>query len=196
MRRLAPFACLLLPLTIAAQAPPSTSKAEAKAEAKASANSSDSTSKKSGSSQTVTHRKVVVNGKTIVDEKKVDNNPAKGGLLGAPFDIEKMQRDLMKKLQEQMKQNGGIQIRPPLRVTTDIPGGRNRLRDNLRPNKPVLPGQHLPKAKLPKAKTPHAKAPRTKAPRAKAPKPTQTKPTRGKLVPRTRKPGDRPRIIR
>ena len=192
MRRLAPFACLLLPLTIAAQAPPSTSKAEAKAEAKASANSSDSKSKKSSSCQTVTHRKVVVNGKTIVDEKKVDNKPAKGKLPGAPFDIDNMQRDLMKKLQEQMKQqmkqNGGFQIRPPLRVTKDIPGGRNRLRDSLRPNKPVLPSQHLPKAK-PKAK---AKA-KAKAPHAK---PKQTKPTRGKLVPRTRKPGDRPRIIR
>src|SRR5690606_38327052 len=75
MLRFVPLACLLLPFSAAAQTPPSAnSKAQANAEAKA--NSSDSKSNKSSSSQTVTHRVVVENGKTIVDERIVDNKPA------------------------------------------------------------------------------------------------------------------------
>jgi hypothetical protein len=187
MRRLVPFACLLLPIALAAQTPPSTSNAEAKAEAKASSNSSDSKSKKSSSSQTVTHRVVVVNGKTIVDEKKVDNKPALGGrkpaglgLGGTPtIDIEAMKQEMMRKLRKQLKKDmGGSTIRPPLRI-----GGKNltpdaqkgMLRDLLR----EVQSKQKAGTKMPAAK-----------------KPTRAKAPRGKLVPRTRKARNRTRPIR
>ncbi len=87
MRRFLPFACLLLPLSMVAQNPPSTSKAEAKAEARANAtaNGSGVKSKRSSSSQTVTHKVVVENGKTIIDEKRVDGKLVRSGKGRGPL---------------------------------------------------------------------------------------------------------------
>ncbi|MFT4513820.1 MAG: hypothetical protein ACI89X_001685 [Planctomycetota bacterium] len=180
MRRFVPFACLLLPIAMAAQTPPATSTAEANAEA--SANSSGSKSKKSSSSQTVTRRLVVVNGKTIVDEKKVNNKPVKGGrksggkglgLGGTPaLDIEEMKRDMMRKLRKQLdKDVGGHTIRPPLRV-----GGWKLTPDAQKRDRTA------------------AKNSGTKMSPAK--KLTTPKTPRGKLVPRTRKVGKATRITR
>lgn len=147
MRLLTPFACLLLPIAALAQNPPSSSSsnAEATAEANANANSSGGETKKS--SQSSTHKVVVVNGKTIVDEKTVNGKPvgsgkrggkrkpgrgAKPGLGGTPglglggtppADLEAMKRDMMRKLKEQMdKDMKGPVIRPPLRIgPKDLP---------------------------------------------------------------------------
>ena len=190
MRRLIPFACLLLPLTIAAQTPPSTSKAEAKANA--SANSSDSKSKKSSSSQTVTHKVVVKNGKTIVDEKTVNGKPVKGGkgragkglgLGGMPsMDTDAIMRDMMKDLRKQLgKDMEGITIRPPLRVTGGklTPEAQEKLmRDLMREVGTAKTGENK--------KTSGKKSSTTK----------KAKTERGKLVPRTRKAGKTPPIVR
>ena len=190
MRQLISFACLLLPLTLTAQTPPSTSEstseanAEANASANSSSNSSDSKSKKSSSSQTVTHRKVVVNGKTVVDEKKVNNKPAKGSLPGGSLDIDKMKDEMMRKLQEQLKNqlkdHKGITIRPPLRVTTDLPGKGKGLRDVLRPNKPVVPVINPPKPQ--KSKESQKSKASTKSKRTKlVPRKGKTSTSKGQL---------------
>jgi len=183
MLRFVPLACLLLPFSAAAQTPPSAnSKAQANAEAKA--NSSDSKSNKSSSSQTVTHRVVVENGKTIVDERIVDNKPAKGGRLPiAPgMDPEEMMRKMREQLEREM---GGL----PISLPGSLPGRMSKnVRSTSNSSSAKSSDQQTVKDRSSNRSSPASKsqgASPAKSP-AKTPATPPTKP-RGTLVPRSRK---------
>jgi len=176
MRLTTLIACISLSVSALGQTPPSSGKAEAKAEARASANASGS-GDKSSSSQTVTHRVVVVNGKTIVDERKVNNKPVKSpnpiGRRGPRpgTDLESLQREMMRKLEQQMQKD--IKVRAKT-GRTDIDAKRRDMLD-------------IMKSKVGKPATDSS---------TKGAKPSTKRalPKRGKLTPRTRKAPDTRRI--
>lgn len=119
--------CTLLAANAMAQEPrPPVGKADARADARAEARGDHKSSDSSRSSQTVTHRVVVVNGKTIVDERTENGRPAPagrgagsaGGAGGLPPLPELDAEEMLRKLREQVERDigGGL---PPLPV-----GGR------------------------------------------------------------------------
>ncbi len=139
---------------------------EAKSEARAEARATGS--------QRVTHRVVVVNGKTVVDERTVDGTPGPGAGAGDPglggLDAEEM----LRKLREQVEREAGGGL-PPV----DMPP--------LKQPPVKLP----PPAKQPAVKQPPVKQPAVKQPPVQLPPPARPSAGSGKLEPLDRTRGSR-----
>jgi len=124
-----PFCSLLLGVATAQTPSPAPGKADARADARAEAHA---TADGSRSSQSVTHRVVVINGKTVVDERTVDGKPVPGGVAGPagggfpplpPLGTDP--EEMLRKLREQMEREmgGDLPPMPPMPPMPPLPAG-------------------------------------------------------------------------
>ena len=109
--------CTLLATAAVAQTPaPKVAKADARAEARAKADAKSSDS--SHSSHTVTHRVVVENGRTVVDERTENGSPVPAGGPG-PAGVPPLPAidadEMLRKLREQVEREVGGGL-PPIPV--------------------------------------------------------------------------------